>query len=57
MNINVVREDHSFAMGDNRRGSKDSRDIGAIAKAEVLGTTGIVYFPFKDIRVIEKQKY
>ncbi|WP_421383420.1 signal peptidase I [Bacillus salacetis] len=49
----TVPEGHLFLMGDNRRNSTDSREIGAIPIDEVVGTTKVVYFPFKDIRIIE----
>ena len=40
-------------MGDNRRNSNDSRQIGAIPIEKVVGTTNIVFYPFEKIKVID----
>lgn len=41
-----------FVMGDNRRYSTDSRRIGAVPMEKVLGTTKIVYWPIKEMKII-----
>jgi len=42
-----------FVMGDNRRNSKDSREIGVISLDKVVGKTNIVYWPLKDVQMTE----
>lgn len=44
-----IPEDSYFVMGDNRSNSIDSRRIGTIEKADIMGTTRLIIFPLKDI--------
>ena len=49
----VIPEGYLFVMGDNRRNSTDSRLIGLVPLEEVIGKTNIIFWPFKDIGMVE----
>ncbi|MGG4266521.1 signal peptidase I [Peribacillus simplex] len=48
----IVPENELFVMGDNRRKSWDSREIGTISIDEVKGKAKLVFWPIKDIEIL-----
>ena len=48
----TVPKDCLFVMGDNRRKSEDSRRIGAIPMEKVIGTTNVIYYPVKEMKIV-----
>lgn len=55
----VVEARHVFVIGDNRNGSKDSRNpsVGAIPYAKVVGRVVAVVYPFDEVRSVERVVY
>jgi len=52
--INNITNDSYFVLGDNRTNSTDSRVIGVINKKDIIGKTNTIIFPFKHIKIINK---
>lgn len=48
-----IPKNNYFVMGDNRSNSIDSRIIGVINKKDILGTTKLVIFPFRNFGIVE----
>lgn len=48
----TIPADAYFVMGDNRRQSRDSRDIGAIPRASIIGRVWVVYWPLGKIGAV-----
>ena len=47
-----LSSDAYFVLGDNRRVSKDSRSFGEVKAEQIIGKARLVYYPFKDIKLL-----
>ena len=45
------------ALGDNREQSTDSREWGYVKSENIVGKVAIVYFPLKNLRIIQNTGY
>ena len=46
-----------IVLGDNRPNSSDSRDFGAVPAENVMGRPLLVWYPLKDIKLIQVAQY
>jgi signal peptidase I len=49
----TVAPDHYIAMGDNRKNSLDSRNIGQIEKDKIKGKAWLVFWPFNKFHMVQ----
>lgn len=49
----IVPENELFVMGDNRRNSLDSREIGTISIDRIVGKAKFSYWPLNDVKFIK----
>jgi signal peptidase I len=51
--VTVIPEGFVFVMGDNRRESLDSRELGLVSMDEIIGDTSVIFWPLKQIGIAQ----
>jgi signal peptidase I len=51
--VSVIPEGFVFVMGDNRRESLDSRELGLVSMDEIIGDTSVIFWPLKQIGIVQ----
>ena len=51
--LQTIPTGYVFVLGDNRRKSTDSRIFGLVPVNEIIGKTNVVFWPPKEIRLVE----
>lgn len=49
----TVPEGYHFLLGDNREGSRDCREFGAIKEEDIIAIGGFKIYPFSDLGLLE----
>jgi signal peptidase I len=44
----ILQEEEYFVLGDNRRGSNDSRNWGPVPEENILGKVWVIYWPLSN---------